>query len=300
MIRVGVDWGSTSLRAYRFDEQGTLLAELSAPNGVRNISSPTPENYENILFDLIGDWLSDGDVVLLSGMITSRSGWVETPYLACPVDVTTIASYAHSIKSRNVELRFLPGIKQEIPTPDVMRGEELQLLGASDKHGNSTVVLPGTHSKWAVMNGSVLSRFRTVVTGELFEILCNHSLVGAMFTSDRFSEKSFFLGVKVGYNTTTLVADIFTLRAAVLLEQANSDTQHSYLSGLLIGNEIREGLQLMGTESDIVLLGSEALCELYQLAFKRLNVASSLYTDIAAVSGFQAVIKSYAKHGELA
>lgn len=297
MIRVGVDWGSSSFRAYLFDEQGALVTELSADKGIREIQPPTPEQFEKVLFDLIGDWLFNGDIVLLSGMITSRSGWVETPYLACPVDVTAIATFAQCIDTRNVQLRFLPGIKQENPTPDVMRGEELQLLGAANSHESSIVVLPGTHSKWASMNGTVLSHFRTVITGELFELILKNSLVGAIFTAEFFNEKSFLDGVQLGYKTTTLVSDLFTLRSSVLLEHAKGDEQHSRLSGMLIGNEIREGLQLMGSVSNVVLVGSGSLCSLYQLAFKSIGLTANLYTEVAAVSGFQQAALGYADEG---
>lgn len=297
MIRVGVDWGSSSFRAYQFDEQGTVVAELSADKGIREIQPATPEHYEQVLFELIGPWLSDGDTVLLSGMITSRAGWVETPYLACPVDVTTIASFAQCINARNVQLRFLPGIKQEHPTPDVMRGEELQLLGAANQDGVSTMVLPGTHSKWASMRGTELSQFRTVITGELFEVIFKNTLVGAIFTSSVFNEGSFLEGVSAGYETATLVSDIFTLRSSVLLEHASSDVQHSRLSGMLIGHELREGLQLMGATNNVVLVGSESLCSLYQLAFTQVGLSANRYNEVAAVAGFQKVARSFTNEG---
>lgn len=289
MIRVGVDWGSSSFRAYRFDQRGLLVAEVSAEKGIREVQPQTAENYENVLFELIGDWLTDGDTVLLSGMITSRSGWLETPYLACPVDVSTIAKHALCLERRNIQLRFLPGLKQDAPTPDVMRGEELQLLGASNRDGKRIVVLPGTHSKWAAMNGPVLTHFRTVITGEIFEIILKHSLVGAIFTSQGFDEVSFLDGVRHGYNTATVVSDLFTLRSSVLLNHVKSDCQHSRLSGMLIGNEIREGLLLMGSSSDIVLVGSDSLCSLYQRAFTCLGVTASINSAVAAVSGFEKV-----------
>jgi 2-dehydro-3-deoxygalactonokinase len=174
----------------------------------------------------------------------------------------------------------------------------LQLLGAANMHGLSTVVLPGTHSKWAAMSGTVLSQFRTVITGELFEIILENSLIGAIFTSDSFNEKSYLHGVQLGYNTTTLVSDLFTLRSSVLLEHAESDAQHSHLSGILIGNEIREGLQLMGAVNDVVLVGSESLCSLYQLAFKSLGLTVSLSAEVAAVAGFQQVALCFANDRE--
>jgi 2-keto-3-deoxy-galactonokinase len=102
----------------------------------------------------------------------------------------------------------------------------------------------------------------------------------------------------VGYNTTTLVSDIFTLRSSVLLNQANSDAQHSHLSGMLIGNEIREGLQLMGAVNDVLLVGSDSLCSLYQIAFKTIGLTVRRYTEVAAVSGFQKIAVSVANEGQ--
>jgi len=293
MIRVGVDWGSTTFRAYRFDENGVLVAQISADKGIREIQPPTAEHYEKVLFELIGSWLYEGDIVLLSGMITSRTGWIETPYLSCPVDVTSIANCAQCIETQGIELRFLPGIKQENPAPDVMRGEELQLLGVADFNGSSTIILPGTHSKWATMKGSELAQFRTVMTGELFELISKNSLVGAVFSSQKFDENSFMEGVELGYETTTLVSDLFTLRSSVILEQANSNTQHSRLSGMLIGSEIREGLQMMDACSDIVLVGAESLCLLYQRALTHIGKNARLSTGVAAVEGFQQIAKNF-------
>jgi 2-dehydro-3-deoxygalactonokinase len=297
MIRVGVDWGSSSFRAYQFDEHGSVVAELSEDKGIREIHPATPEHYEQVLFELIGSWVSDGDIVLLSGMITSRAGWVETPYLTCPVDVATIAGFAQCLEARNVQLRFLPGIKQEHPNPDVMRGEELQLLGAAIQNRSSTIVLPGTHSKWALMKGTELSQFRTVITGELFEVIVKNTLIGALFTSNTFHEDSFLSGVESGYKTTTLVSDLFTLRSSVLVEHAETDSQHSRLSGMLIGNEIREGLQLMGAANDVILVGSAALGAMYQLAFKQVGINANFYSEVAAVAGFQQVAQSFTNDG---
>lgn len=296
MIRAGVDWGSSSFRAYRFDEQGSVIDSISNASGLREIHGESISRFEAVLFDNIGHWLSEGDSILLSGMITSKAGWVETQYLTCPQDVTELASHARSMDTNGCHLLFLPGIKQTEPVADVMRGEELQLLGASNSTGRSTVVLPGTHSKWAKMNGTTLSAFRTIMTGELFALIRHQSLVGAIATSDTYNEDKFIKGVQQGYSSDTVLSELFTLRSSVLLEQLTASSVHSKLSGLLIGREIREGQQLMGDDSDsVILVGADKLCDLYKVAFKTLGTKVTQFEGEAAVSGFQLVANSLLK-----
>jgi len=299
VVRAGVDWGSSSFRAYRFDDAVNLIDQVATPTGIREVDLSRPDAYERVLFDSIGHWLVPGDVVLLSGMITSRTGWHETPYLECPANVSEIAAHAVSKAVRGMDLRFLPGINQLSPNPDVMRGEELQLLGASLGGSlggslgvqSSIVILPGTHSKWAHVKDGCLQQFHTVMTGELFEIILKHSLVGAMSSSDAFDQSSFLQGVKSGFTTDTLLSDIFTLRASVLLEQAQGSALHSRLSGMLIGREIREGVQLMAgvDQTAMMLVGSDALCALYERAFQHLEFSITKSADTAAIAGFQKI-----------
>lgn len=296
MIKAGVDWGSSSFRAYRFDQHGELTDELSRPLGIREIKPASGEVFEQVLFDTLGHWLVEGDTVLLSGMITSRGGWQETPYLACPVDVSRVAREGVEKTVRAVQLRFLPGIKQEKPGPDVMRGEELQLLGASLTGERRVVVLPGTHSKWALLNGSVLDQFHTLMTGELFDVLLRQTLVGALGRSTDFHQTAFLAGVKQGFNTRTLVSDLFGLRSAVLLGHQEAGQLHSRLSGLLIGSEIREAQTLLpmpGTSADIpvALIGSDALCSLYETAFSCLGIQAARVSATAAIDGFRQVAR---------
>ena len=296
MIRAGVDWGSSSFRAYRFDEQGSVIDSIANASGLREINAGSESHFEAVLFDNIGRWLSTGDSILLSGMVTSKAGWVETQYLTCPRDVTELAFHATSMDVNGCHLLFLPGIKQTEPVADVMRGEELQLLGACHSGGRCTVVLPGTHSKWAKMNGTTLSAFRTIMTGELFALIRHQSLVGAIASSDTYNEDEFIKGVQQGYRSDAIISELFTLRPSVLLEQLTASSVHSRLSGLLIGREIREGQQLMGDESDsVILVGADNLCEMYKLAFKTLGANVTRFEGEAAVSGFQLVANSLLK-----
>lgn len=296
MIRVGVDWGSSSFRAYCFDEHGDVIDDLTQPLGIREIVPATSAQFEDVLFNAIGHWLNQLDSILLSGMITSRTGWVETDYLECPQDVGAIASHAKELFVRGHRLLFLPGIKQSKPVADVMRGEELQLLGACITHEECVVVLPGTHSKWARMNGTTLCQFRTIMTGEIFELLRHHSLVGAIATTTTFNEEAFLLGVQQGFQTTTVLSDLFSLRSSVLLEHFDDDTVHSRLSGLLIGREIFEGQQLHATDS-VVLVGSDKLCSLYELAFKSVGITVNTFEGAAAVAGFRKIATSSIARG---
>lgn len=299
MIRAGVDWGSSSFRAYCFNEHGDVIDSIASASGIREINAGSVSQFEAILFDHIGQWLSTGDSILLSGMITSKAGWIETQYLACPQDVTELASHAKSVDTNGYRLLFLPGIKQTEPVADVMRGEELQLLGACNSSGNSTVVLPGTHSKWAKMNGTTLTAFRTIMTGELFALIRHQSLVGAIATSDTHNEDAFISGVQQGYSSETLVSELFGIRSSVLLKQLTASSVHSRLSGLLIGREIREGQQLLDNDSDgVILVGADRLCELYKIAFNVLGNTVTQFEGEAAVSGFQLVTNSLLKEGE--
>ncbi len=294
MISCGIDWGSSTFRAYRFNERCDVIDSVSTSDGIRNLSSDD-EQFEQVLFEKVGAWLNKDDVVLLSGMITSRAGWKETPYLECPVDVRTLANHAVEHRMRGVKLRFLPGLKQVMPAADVMRGEELQLLGSMGEHEKVTAILPGTHSKWASLEGPVLNGFRTIMTGELFELVRHQSLVGAIASSINIEQNDFLSGVSEGFKTDSIVADMFALRSAVLLEKLNSDEVHAKLSGMLIGHEIREGLSLMGSVKKVMLVGNDTLCTLYELAFNHLGIDVARANDIAAVSGFRQIALKYAQ-----
>ena len=127
------------------------------------------------------------------------------------------------------------------------------------------------------------------MTGELFEIIFRYSLVGAIASSDNFNRESFLLGVKSGNATETLLSDLFTLRASVLLGHADSSALHSQLSGMLIGREIREGTTLLpGSDlCKVTLVGSEILCSLYETALRHLGISVSRSSAAAAIAGFQ-------------
>ena len=284
MIRAGIDWGSSSFRAYRFDGKGEIIDTLESDKGIKFANDA---GFEQTMFDQVGDWLRPGDIVMLSGMITSRNGWIESVYVECPARTEDMINRATRHVVHDIELIFLPGLCQHNP-PEIMRGEELQLLGMHFTSGAVNTIIPGTHSKWAHIDQGVVKCFRTIATGELFEVLLEHSLVGALSNNKSWNRSVFLDGVEKGYATKTIISDLFVCRSGILLSKLSKDALYSYLSGLLIGNEIREGLHLIPPcNEDLVLIGSNNLCQTYQTALGHLGYPSALAEPHAAARGFQ-------------
>jgi len=268
--QVGIDWGSSSFRAYHFDQQFCLIDSVESKKGIKYVVDGA---FEECLFSLVGQWLQPGDTVLLSGMITSRNGWVETPYIAIPTTPDGLIKRAVHRIVRDIRLVFLPGLSQDYPRTDVLRGEELQLFGATRTMENALVVMPGTHSKWAQLKNGEVVAFQTIVTGELFDVLLTNTLVGQLATEKRLYKGVFAQGVQQGYDSGKIVSELFQCRSRVLLGKLAEHEVHSYLSGLLIGNEISEAVSSGASDSGvIVLVGSDALCQRYQLAFDCLHI----------------------------
>ncbi len=288
MIKAGIDWGSSSFRAYRFNECVEIIATVDASIGIKFVQD---NDFEKTLFDQIGGWFESGDSVLLSGMITSRNGWIESPYVECPANLMHMLYHAVRKTIQGVELIFLPGLCQKHSHPDVMRGEELQLLGVTSDADTQLVVMPGTHSKWARVAANEVMEFRTIPTGELFEILRKHSLVGAFASEGAWIEEAFLRGVTIGYESDTIITQLFTCRSSVLLEQLSKDDAYSFMSGMLIGNEIREGQQLMPVNQTIcTLVGNSSLCQRYESAFNHLGWQTINAQTDAAARGFTTLI----------
>jgi 2-dehydro-3-deoxygalactonokinase len=175
---IGLDWGTTSFRAYRLDRSGDALEARSAPAGILRVPGG---DFEGVFEREVGPWLSERPAlpVIASGMITSRQGWVEVPYCPCPAGSAEIARalYRHETRAGRT-IHFVPGLSivGADGVPDVIRGEETQIVGAiGDEAGAASgcrlLVLPGTHSKWALVEGSRLVWFATFMTGELFGVL---------------------------------------------------------------------------------------------------------------------------------
>ncbi len=308
MVKAAVDWGSSSFRAYLFDDLN-VIDSLETGGGIKTAPATDRSNhFKKQLKDTIGHWLKPGDEVLLSGMITSVNGWIETPYLTCPVDCNRITTSLKTISLDHLTLHLVPGICQTTPTCDVMRGEEVQLLGLNNTHDTQLVVMPGTHSKWALLTQDSLQRFRTIITGELFNNLLNNTLVGQLAEPESWCNDTFTQAVTAGFHSQSIVSDLFQCRSSVLLKHLDSKQVAAFLSGLLIGNEIREGTNVSNTDCEsVILVGSDTLCSKYQTAMESLNLKvvkatpNGSYPDITA-AGFANLIQHHGviktKHGK--
>jgi 2-dehydro-3-deoxygalactonokinase len=258
---VAVDWGTTNRRAYRIDAQGQCGDELEDHKGILSIGSDGFPDAVAEIRQRLGDL-----PLLLAGMIGSNRGWKEAPYIPCPAGIDELAKGLVWTGEREA---IVPGVSYiGNGRADVMRGEEVQLLGAVaagwvDPMG--LVCHPGTHNKWATLRHGKIAEFRTVMTGELFSLLKDHSILsdllqGKVEVSDSFKQAALY-----ALNDAALSADLFGVRARVLLGQAKKEDAASYTSGLLIGTDVRIGLATP-TGAEIHVMGRPELTRLYAAA----------------------------------
>lgn len=233
-----------------------------------------------------------GGEVKLSGMITSRNGWVETPYCELPATLASLAACAVRREAANgVRLTFLPGICARHPAPDVMRGEEIQVFGSVAPEESAVVVLPGTHSKWVSVRHGAMTGFRTFMTGEFFALLRRHSIVGRLIPPGEpaFDEESFRAGVKQAQDAASLglLNDAFTARSGALLGAFGPEAIADRLSGLLIGHELRAALPLVARGEAIHLVAESELAARYRLAGNMFGLDFRPGPPDATVEGFR-------------
>ena len=289
MQRIVVDWGTSNFRAYRFGTDGAVAGTRQAAAGILTVAD---QAFEPVLRREIGDWMTPETEIFLSGMITSRNGWVETPYVETPATLRALADGAVEKRLEDgVRLRFLPGVCQRAPTPDVMRGEEIQVVGAIEPGATGTLVHPGTHGKWVRVEQGALIGFRSFMTGEVFAVLRAHSILGRLIPegSRPFDERAFEAGVRhaASADSAGFLNDVFTTRSGALLGAFPPEEIEDRLSGLIIGREVMSGLALGWTDEQPLLFGAEALCTRYARAFAILGRPVRRGGEDATVEGFR-------------
>jgi 2-dehydro-3-deoxygalactonokinase len=293
---LGLDWGSSSLRAFLLGPGGKVLAERSNGQGASTLSGVPA--FAETLQGIAGDWLAaqPGLPVLACGMVGSQHGWRDVPYAACPADAAALA--AGMLSSPGQEIKIVPGMLYDdgaLP-PDLMRGEETQVVGALQLQpalrAASCIVLPGTHSKWAQVNDGRLRRFATHMTGELFAVLRTHSVLGRLMgDSGGFAEHAFLSGVDAARDRGHLGMShqIFAARSLGVTGRAPASDLADYLSGLLVGHELRAGLAWRDAaglaNAPLALVGSAVLCQRYTLALLRFQAKPPLLLDNTAPAG---------------
>lgn len=275
---IGVDWGTSSLRAFRLGKDATILERRAAPLGILAVPDG---DFAGALTSQIGDWADaapDAPIVM-SGMIGSRQGWAEAPYCPCPAGAQEIANRMISIPWRKDRPVWIaPGLTyhDKSGVADVMRGEEVQIIGAADALGSGyhVVCLPGTHSKWAIVDNGRITSFSTHMTGEVFDVLRRHSILGRMMPDDAPNsgadhDRWFLAGIERANADGGLLHHLFANRAQALMGDIPAAGVSAHLSGLLIGHEI--GAAAAGA-GDVSLLGAPALCRLYALALEKRDI----------------------------
>jgi 2-dehydro-3-deoxygalactonokinase len=277
---IAVDWGTTNRRAYLLGPGGERLDEMEDDLGILSI----PEGGFDGAVAALGDRLGDAPM-LLAGMVGSNRGWVEAPYVPCPAGLDELSRAIRWVEPGRIGI--VPGLSwSEGGEADVMRGEETQLVGAVAAGlvaPDSTVCHPGTHNKWVRVEGGRIVGFRTVMTGEIFNLLREHSILADLLADPVRPDAAFEAGVRRGLDHVDLTADLFSVRARVLLGKAPRSEAACYTSGLLIGADLRIGLRFAGP-GEIVVMGRPELTALFAAA---LEVAGR---EARAVDGEQAFV----------
>lgn len=274
---VAVDWGTSSFRLWLVDRAGSVLAERRSGEGMMAAAKPGFAAVLQSHLDAVG--AANDLPVVICGMAGARQGWVEAGYIDTPAHLASILERAVQVSGQSRDIRILPGIAQRDPgAPDVMRGEETQLLGAlgTDAAGESVVCIPGTHSKWVRVSGGTVERFATFMTGELFsvisrETILSHAVAGADEAEDT---QAFGSAVVAAFEAPALAANLlFQVRSNQLLYGGSASAARERISGTLIGIELAAGLAGDQARRGITLVASGRLQMLYRLAFDRLSVA---------------------------
>ncbi|MBR1282553.1 2-dehydro-3-deoxygalactonokinase [Bradyrhizobium sp. AUGA SZCCT0177] len=292
---VAVDWGTSSFRLWLMDRSGDVLAERRSDEGMMAAARIGFASVLQSHLDAAG--AADHLPVVICGMAGARQGWVEAGYLDTPASLTSILQRAVPVPGGSRDIRILPGIAQRDPkAPDVMRGEETQLLGALGADGEALVCMPGTHSKWASVRGGTVERFTTFMTGELFSAVSQGTILSlAVANADEAVDtEAFKSAVVAAFETPAFAANLlFQVRSGQLLYGGSAAAAREKISGTLIGLELAAGLAGDRSRRDITLVASGRLEALYRLAFDSLSVAvQSIDSDDAVRRGLALAAKA--------
>ncbi|MCA6121683.1 2-dehydro-3-deoxygalactonokinase [Bradyrhizobium sp. WSM 1704] len=288
---VAVDWGTSSFRLWVMDAAGDVLGERRSDQGM---TAAAKAGFAPVLqshLDALG--VAAEVPVVICGMAGARQGWVEAGYLDTPAHLSDVLGRAVVVGGQNRDIRILPGIAQrDAAAPDVMRGEETQLLGALglDAAGDALVCMPGTHSKWVHVAGGTVERFATFMTGELFgavarDTILSHAVAGA---EEAVDQDAFRSAVADAFAAPARTANLlFRVRARQLLFGGSAAAARETISGTLIGAELAASLAGCAPGA-VTLIASGRLQQLYQLAFDTLS------TPVRSVDADEAVRRGLA------
>lgn len=294
-VLLALDWGSTSLRAFLMDAKGAILEERASEDGASRITGG-PAAFEQALRKVAGEWLQPQLPVWACGMVGSQHGWREAPYAECPVALDELHRSAVVVEGgAGLRVHIVPGVswRSGSEAADVMRGEEIQVAGLlaaqPELAARCRVVLPGTHSKWVEVRDGRIVAFRTYMTGELFAVLRQHSVLGRLMpaTPGGFDANGFDEGLRRAREDGVhgLSHDLFSARARVLLGQLEAAAVPDYLSGLLVGHELRGALADVPAGEPLALIGDVTLCGRYARALAAFGRPSATIAGNTAPRG---------------
>jgi 2-dehydro-3-deoxygalactonokinase len=284
---IGLDWGTTSLRAYRLDHAGAVRDKRESKAGILSVK---PGGFADELRTIAGDWLDAGEtLVVISGMAGSKQGWAEAPYLPCPATVTDLARATLPVPFPATRVRLVPGLKARDAdgVPEVMRGEETQILGILDRlpEQETTLCLPGSHSKWVRVRAGQILDFSTQMTGEVFAALSAHTILArSLHRGAAHHPGAFARGLDRARQGGGLLHQLFGLRSLSLFDAMPQMEAASYLSGILIGHEVAAALEA-GVAPPVHLVGAEALTLRYAAALASFGIPSVTQAEDAAARG---------------
>ena len=294
---ISLDWGTSSLRATLVSDEGSIIEARSTAGGVMAVKD---RQFQQSLNALCEDWIDIHRCpVIASGMIGSRQGWVEAPYLDCPATPAAAAqSFTSFSLTEDVDMHIVPGLRCRDANGvyDVMRGEEIQIWGA-EVNPETCCVLPGTHSKWAYVGDDArITRFATYMTGELYGLMTKHGILGRLMAFGNDDPEAFAMGAKLGLQSRLDATHaIFAARTAGLMNQISPTGLPDYLSGILIGVEVASALGqgwIDGRNAQaVVLIGDDDLCRRYESVLRLADLESVRARDGATTRGHIQIAK---------
>jgi 2-dehydro-3-deoxygalactonokinase len=287
---IAVDWGTSSLRVWLLGANGAVLGISRSGEGADGLSGAAFEDCLNRHIAGLGDAAQDLPVVMC-GMVGARNGWREAPYLSIPVQLAALPQHAMRVPETKLDIRILPGlVRRDAQAPDVMRGEETQLLGFVTAHPqfSGLVCLPGTHCKWVRVRQGAVEDFHSAMTGEVYQLLARHSVLRHAVSADTLIDPAspeFTQAASAGLaRPEALLHAIFSVRAAVLVGGLSPEGAAARLSGLLIGADVGAALREVPPGTPVQLVASGPLSALYSRALALAGVVDAGLLDAEALA----------------
>ncbi|WP_086930428.1 2-dehydro-3-deoxygalactonokinase [Agarilytica rhodophyticola] len=296
---LAIDWGSSKFRAFLLDENYRVLESIETYEGVLH-SQQTPRD---IFYKHCQPWLSEYPdlIVLMSGSVGGNLGWINTHYIPCPLTIDDLVHQAVDVETPfNTTIKIIPGVSGKSPSGihDVMRGEEVQIFGALSLINKSggLVCLPGTHCKWVNTSANRIIDLTSFMSGELYQIACEKSSISNIINHSEFDQHSFLEGISTVDKQGGFLHHLFSARANSLVGSNQYKSVSSYVSGVIIGSEIKAALKIFDNFSHLILVCNKSLAVNYLCAFEHYGIsAQNITSEEAFVAGVSAInpLKSF-------